>query len=83
MIVKVEIEGDSATMSTHPKERKPVYMVVPADRLRPRFTERAPRLVGFFEATEATARNVATFEAIPLGVLEVGERLTSPPEDAW
>ena len=89
MIVKIEIEGDRAVLSTHPSEKPGVNQVESAGRLRCRFVERgARRMVGFFLADEATASivtlvdGVETPSSVPLDILEIGDRVPTPKE-AW
>lgn len=87
MIVKVVINGDSASISTHPNDKAHLAMVYPSSRVRKRFKESVDApfdriLVGFFEAAVAVTKNVETQEEYELDVLELGERVP-PPEEVW
>lgn len=87
MIVKVLVDGDSASISTHPKDSAKLAMVYPSSRVRKRFKESVDAsfdqiLVGFFEAAIAVTKNVETQEEYELDVLELGERVP-PPEEVW
>lgn len=80
MIVKVEIQGEVARITTGPSVSPGISMEVPADRVRKRFEGGGGVHVGFFVATEAASRNADTNEAVSLGVLEIGERVTNLKE---
>lgn len=73
MICKVVVDGESAVISTHPREAPSLRIVVPASRLRSRFPRgHADPCVGFFAAD--------VFDG--LDVLEVGDRIP-PPRNRW
>lgn len=86
MIVKVEIRGDVARITSSPNDPKRLDMTFPASRVRKRFAESdgvaEERLEGWFAASEAIALNPETKQEYPLDVLEIGERLDQPKE-AW
>lgn len=85
MIVKVEIEGETAMICTKPGDKPAVRMEVPASRVRKRFksaSTHAGKLTGYFSATEAVAKNIETNEEYPLDVVELGDPVPMP-EVGW
>ena len=83
MIVKVEIRGDVATMTSAPGEKPRIDMHVPASRVRAKFPAGSgPSLVGYFIATNAVSKDPKTGDEFPLDVVELGERVP-PPKEGW
>lgn len=80
MIVKVEIIGLTAQITSSPKDRPRLVMTYPASRVRMRFAEKEGPLVGYFLATEAVTKDVATGVEYALDVIELGDRLIAPKE---
>ena len=72
MIVKILVTGAAARISTDPREKGGLEMVVPAHSVRRKFAERADRLLGYFHAEEADSSNT----------LEIGDRVPTP-DDPW
>jgi hypothetical protein len=66
MIVKVEVVGDIARLSSRPGDAPSIYLLVPAARAQSRFAERASRLVGYFACEDEGE------------ILQLGDRIPSP-----
>lgn len=78
-MVKVEIRGDHALITSSPTDKLRIVMAVPASRVRSRFAEKKPS-VGYFLATEAVTKDAATGAEYPLDVIELGDRVVAPKE---